>query len=545
MAYINNIWKDREGTTRYFETTDTDGAKIFTPNYDEVTELGTPVNADHMNHIEEGIAATDLHKYSTTETFQKDEWVTAIIDGEKKIYQSLKDNNQEKAVTDTEWWQEVSFGGSGSNGLEIGDIGFSLYVDETKGTRRILNGSILLINEASQNFVDWLKDLKLLHPEYFKTEEEWQATKTLSPEGIVNAFVLDETAGTIRLMSYPDYFVGGLAVGATAPVKGNDMTLGITTGNNQFFGFVRHWDTGSSTVVSMDNRVYGTPVGTNAGSSMGTTGGWPSIGVTSDATKSGLVADLSGLGTEKINGYYFIQINTGVTETNKPINNYTVNNPYSYGMFQYLPEGTYNPSWLKSINTYYTKAVYTDLYNWVLANYNAEKEGFKASTATDITDYDWVINLTDETFRLPLKTELESNQIPQGWALYFYCGDTLQNVDLMNVARMEESIADVNRGYLVEKYTNGKSWYRVYSDGWIEQGGYANGNGVSIVLLKKMMNINYSIILGGGNSSGWGNNSHSFTFYNVSANGFNIKMEEGSSLSAGMNCNWLVVGYKE
>ena len=55
MAYIKNNWVDREGQTRYHETIDDDGALIFTPDYEKVTEMGTPVNADNMNHIEEGI----------------------------------------------------------------------------------------------------------------------------------------------------------------------------------------------------------------------------------------------------------------------------------------------------------------------------------------------------------------------------------------------------------------------------------------------------------------------------------------------------------
>ena len=55
MAYVKNNWVDREGVTRYFETIDNDGALIFTPDYTQITEIGTPVNADNMNHIEEGI----------------------------------------------------------------------------------------------------------------------------------------------------------------------------------------------------------------------------------------------------------------------------------------------------------------------------------------------------------------------------------------------------------------------------------------------------------------------------------------------------------
>lgn len=58
MAYVKNTWVDQEGQVRYTETQDGD-LKIFTPNYEEVTEIGTPVNADNMNHIENGIADND------------------------------------------------------------------------------------------------------------------------------------------------------------------------------------------------------------------------------------------------------------------------------------------------------------------------------------------------------------------------------------------------------------------------------------------------------------------------------------------------------
>lgn len=54
MAYVKNTWVNQEGQVRYRETQDGD-FKILTPNYEQVTEIGTPVNADNMNHIEQGI----------------------------------------------------------------------------------------------------------------------------------------------------------------------------------------------------------------------------------------------------------------------------------------------------------------------------------------------------------------------------------------------------------------------------------------------------------------------------------------------------------
>lgn len=35
--------------------------------------------------------------------------------------------------------------------------------------------------------------------------------------------------------------------------------------------------------------------------------------------------------------------------------------------------------------------------------------------------------------------------------------------------------SSLNNPYLVESYVNGNNWYRIYSDGWIEQGGRAEG----------------------------------------------------------------------
>lgn len=51
---------------------------------------------------------------------------------------------------------------------------------------------------------------------------------------------------------------------------------------------------------------------------------------------------------------------------------------------------------------------------------------------------------------------------------------------------------------VVENYVDGKSWYRVWSDGWIEQGGYYNNSGNSdygnrtITFLKPFSNSNYN-----------------------------------------------------
>ncbi len=84
----------------------------------------------------------------------------------------------------------------------------------------------------------------------------------------------------------------------------------------------------------------------------------------------------------------------------------------------------------------------------------------------------------------------------------------------------------------------------IWSDGYCVQNGYANGSGVTVSLDTSYKDdSSYRIFLGGGNSTGWGNAPHSFTYYSVTASSFQIRMEENSTLASGMNCSWETKGY--
>lgn len=47
--------------------------------------------------------------------------------------------------------------------------------------------------------------------------------------------------------------------------------------------------------------------------------------------------------------------------------------------------------------------------------------------------------------------------------------------------------------YIVETYRNGTEWYRVWSDGWLEQGGTIQGNRKTITLLNPYADANYCV----------------------------------------------------
>ena len=76
--------------------------------------------------------------------------------------------------------------------LEIGDIGQSLFVNETEGLRRKLNGQTVSINENTKDFLDKLKTIRQWYPSLFCTEERWQEIAKSNYLGQVGKFVIDE-----------------------------------------------------------------------------------------------------------------------------------------------------------------------------------------------------------------------------------------------------------------------------------------------------------------------------------------------------------------
>lgn len=89
--------------------------------------------------------------------------------------------------------------------------------------------------------------------------------------------------------------------------------------------------------------------------------------------------------------------------------------------------------------------------------------------------------------------------------LYFYVGNTVQDQTTIDVGQITDALngkvdlptggTQTSVGLLVESYSNGASWYRVYSDGWCEQGGVieslAGGSSSSVVFLKEYKDTTY------------------------------------------------------
>lgn len=147
MAYVKNTWVDQAGQVRYTETTD-DGYKIFTPNYENVTEIGTPVNAVNMNHIEDGISGVAIRKHNSTETFNLDEIVLGTANGSQNFYCSLTANNTNNALTDSTKWRIARLGSA----RNYGEIVTSSLPIVNDNTLHLADGSLL----SQQNYPDFV-----------------------------------------------------------------------------------------------------------------------------------------------------------------------------------------------------------------------------------------------------------------------------------------------------------------------------------------------------------------------------------------------------
>ena len=72
-----------------------------------------------------------------------------------------------------------------------------------------------------------------------------------------------------------------------------------------------------------------------------------------------------------------------------------------------------------------------------------------------------------------------------------YASKTVRGVAMW--ANAYSNVAENRPATVVSSYINGSSWYRLWSDGWIEQGYTFNGSTASLTFLKPFKDTNYSI----------------------------------------------------
>ena len=104
------------------------------------------------------------------------------------------------------------------------------------------------------------------------------------------------------------------------------------------------------------------------------------------------------------------------------------------------------------------------------------------------------------------------------------------------------SIPESQQGYITQTWRSGNNWYRVYSDGWIEQGGYyTNSSNLTrtLTLNKSFTTTTYSIT----------KNNHSSVNYNTQfrwCNFYSLKTNQAVTVESTADftiVSWYACGY--
>lgn len=319
---------------------------------------------------------------------------------------------------------------SGGSGLEVCDIGMALYVDETKGLRRYLNGQIVDINTNTQAFLNRLQQIATLHPSLLDTEENWQAAKTLSPFGQVGKFVFNYSGDDIVSVRLPrvvnvqglfDLQNLGMTVSAGLPnITGSfgsgtlTKKAGTTDNSTEMLS--------TSGAILAQSSYGGSYINDTSSNS------WFANGLLRlDASASNpIYGNSDTVQPEAIQYPYFIQIATGSETENNIINEIELNNPYSLFDSKYSDHELNNLSWLKSEGQWNAKAVYPTAYDELLTEYNN-------SASTTETEGSITFKRTPKGYKIALadqETAIDTKYTTDGIAWYYILDTTNEKFKL-------------------------------------------------------------------------------------------------------------------
>lgn len=373
--------------------------------------------------------------------------------------QELKDTTNNKVAV-TPYLLNKALNGV-NRGLKIGRIGIG-FINESQQQERYLNGQVI-IQDQFESFATWVKDLIKLYPNLSCTNEEFENACTLSAFGQCGKFVVDDNAGSIRLPKVVnvqglfDLTQAGLTVEAGLPnitttfTYGNDGTSqsvnGALTSLSEYtnsstntrgsgvYGFRAYKATfnasgsssiyGNSTTVQQEAVQY--PYWIQVATGVET-----SVDVTRELelnnpfffgmsqyfeVEPNNISWLKSVGQWNSKAVYTDYYNWILTNVNNGVEGFIGNTMYMWGsasggyMCQTLTPKVGSLVWGYSSKTkvgYVTK-VYdtgeldiTDNKNNVsYTKVDRYSQGDESSNVY-ITDYDFVLNTVDETFRLPL-----------------------------------------------------------------------------------------------------------------------------------------------
>lgn len=163
------------------------------------------------NAVKESIG---VYTYSTTQTYNQNDVVIAVVDDETALYKSLTDDNIDNSLDDDTKWEKLALGGGGDN---IGDIKYTCRTDVPSG------GAWCDGAEYTQavfpDIYQMLVDGKLQKTDYATFNS------SVSTNGSCGFFALDESAQKFKVPLLKDVY---LKAGDTPSMFGAESLPNIT-----------------------------------------------------------------------------------------------------------------------------------------------------------------------------------------------------------------------------------------------------------------------------------------------------------------------------
>ena len=366
-----------------------------------------------------------------------------------KYHEKLKDGT----IEDGQWYITNDAFKDNVGGLDVLDIGQSLYIDETQGLRRWLNGSWVSINDNTRKFYERLMKASSLNPDLLCTPTEYDNIVINSAFHQCGKFAVDVANSRIRLPKIV-YADGSLNISNIGNINSQRILIAkkeptetdkswfnyysdgwleqgnyaehasSTDGSAQQFDVYllkpykdRNYIVQFSSGVGGSGWQYANGAMAGAGGSV-MWGSWQYANHfrmcmpngannvyytwrTSGYAKIPSDADIT---ISRPLQYYYIQIATGVEQVVDITNLYQLNNPYTLGESKYSPIQLNNASWLRG-GTTATRAEFPAYYDMLRSILNGDLtiEGISVKAVGDATidRLDHVININTETFTLP------------------------------------------------------------------------------------------------------------------------------------------------
>ena len=118
----------------------------------------------------------------------------------------------------------------------------------------------------------------------------------------------------------------------------------------------------------------------------------------------------------------------------------------------------------------------------------------------------------------------------------------IPKIDAKLTGKANADLSNCTRPYVIETWHEGTEWYRVWSDGWIEQGGAFYNNDTQITFKRPFTQSTYTLVMAGTDSNP-NDGAYCISFTTKTTSGFKGFITYSNILGSNVEANWLACGY--